>query len=75
LNDGPVAPAARYRRGHRPARHGTPPIVDPPRSPIAKRRLLVLFEPRKTIDCESLDADRPLTLPLPLDTGEATASR
>ena len=38
-----------YRRGHRPARHGTPPTVDPP-GPIAKRRLLVLFEPRKSID-------------------------
>ena len=75
-NDRPVAPAARYRRGHRPARHGTPPIVDPPREPDRQTSPPRSFcEPRKTIDCESLDADRPLTLPLPLDTGEATASR
>ena len=71
----PVAPATRYRRGHRPARHGTPPTVDPPpgaRSPNVASSFF--FEPRKSIDRESL-ADRPVPLPLPLDTGEATASR
>ena len=73
--DRPVAPATRYRRGHRPARHGTPPTVDPPpgaRSPNVASSFF--FEPRKSIDRESL-ADRPVPLPLPLDTGEATASR
>ena len=73
--DRPLAPATRYRRGHRPARHGTPPTVDPPpgaRSPNVASSFF--FEPRKSIDRESL-ADRPVPLPLPLDTGEATASR
>ena len=44
----PVAPATRYRRGHRPARHGTPPTVDPPpgaRSPNVASSFF--FEPRK----------------------------
>lgn len=71
----PVAPATRYRRGHRPARHGTPPTVDPPpgaRSPNVASSFF--FAPQNSIDRESL-ADRPVPLPLPLDTGEATASR
>ena len=42
-NDRLVAPAARYRRGHRPARHGTPPIVDPPREPRSPNVASSLF--------------------------------